>query len=78
MIQKIEQINKEGSAYNLIGLTLNVSIKPNIMYCSEFVYCLLDYADATYFDKNDAKVKPTDFVELDYYRKVSFEYEIIF
>lgn len=30
----------------------------------------------SYFDKNAAYVKSTDFVELDYYRKLEFAYEI--
>ncbi len=78
MIDKIKDINANGSAYNMLGLVLKNSYKPNIMYCSQFVYTLLDLADATYFEKNKYDVKPTDLVELDYHKKLKFEYEIQF
>lgn len=72
MIQKIEKINAEGSAYNLLGLALKVSRQPNIMFCSQFVYTLLELADLNYFDKRAAQVTPSDFIELDYGRKLEF------
>ncbi len=78
MINKINEINENGSAYNLLGLILKKSYKPNIMYCSQFVYTLLEYADATYFTKDRNNIKPTDLVELDYHKKLSFVYEIKF
>jgi len=76
MIGKISKINKEGSAYNILGLVLKRSFKPNILYCSQFVYKMLDYAGLTYFTKADGKVTPTDLIELDYYKKLKFEREI--
>ncbi len=78
MIDKVKEINANGSAYNMLGLVLKKSYKPNIMYCSQFVYTLLEHADATYFKKNTYDVKPTDLVELDYHKKLRFEYEIKF
>ncbi len=78
MIDKVEEINTNGSAYNLLGLMLKKSYKPNIMYCSQFVYTLLKHAGATYFEKDQNDIRPTDLVELDYRRKLTFEYEIRF
>ncbi|MCL1843459.1 MAG: hypothetical protein FWF79_06570 [Defluviitaleaceae bacterium] len=76
MLDKISEINKEGSAYNMLGLVLKRSYKPNIMFCSQFVYKMLAYAQISYFNKIDGKVSPTDLIELDYYRKLKFEQEI--
>jgi hypothetical protein len=76
ILDKIQEINEEGSAYNLLGLALKFSYRPNIMFCSQFVYTILKIADLNYFENNAARVKPTDFVELDYHRKLKFVYEI--
>jgi hypothetical protein len=38
---------------------------------------MLNMADLSYFDKN-GQIKPTDLVEMDYYRKLCYEYEIRF
>lgn len=78
IIDKIKEINEIGSAYNLIGLVTKVSIRPNIMFCSQFVYNILKVAELEYFYSPPAKVKPTDFIENDYYRKLEFCYEIKF
>jgi len=78
LIDEIKKINDEGSAYNLLGLLLRYSHKPNIMFCSQFVYKMLKLADLHYFDKKETNVKPTDFVELDYRRQLEFAYEIQF
>ncbi len=78
LIDEIKKINDEGSAYNLLGLLLRYSHKPNIMFCSQFVYKMLKMADLHYFEKKETNVKPTDFVELDYRRKLEFAYEIQF
>ncbi len=78
IIEKVLEINCEGSAYNLLGLVLKFTLKPNIMFCSQFVYQMLQYAGVGYFDKKNTKVKPTDLVELDYHRKLKFAYEIKF
>ena len=78
LIDEIKKINEEGSAYNLLGLLLRYSHKPNIMFCSQFVYKMLKMADLHYFEKKETNVKPTDFVELDYRRQLEFAYEIQF
>jgi Orthopoxvirus protein of unknown function (DUF830). len=76
MIEKIQEINQEGSAYNLLGLVFKYSFKPNIMFCSQFVYQMLKHAGLVYFDKRNTEVRPTDLIELDYYRKLEFVYEV--
>ncbi|MDR1029015.1 MAG: hypothetical protein LBL63_06310 [Clostridiales Family XIII bacterium] len=76
MIKKVEEINREGNAYNMLGLVLKYSHKPNIMFCSQFVYRMLRIAGLSYFEKDSARVRPTDFVELDYYKKLRFVYEL--
>jgi len=76
LIDKLKEINKNGSAYNMLGLVIKKSLRPNIMFCSQFVYNMLKHAGLEYFDKADGRVKPTDLVELDYHRKLKFCYEI--
>jgi hypothetical protein len=39
---------------------------------------MLKYAGVHYFEKEDGEVRPTDLIELDYYKKLRFEYEIKF
>ena len=78
VLDKIREINEEGSAYNMLGLVSGVSFRPNIMFCSQFVYRMLELAGLAYFTKANGKVEPTDFVELDYRRALRFEYEILF
>jgi predicted nucleic acid-binding protein len=78
IIDKIELINKEGNAYNLLGLVFKFSFKPNIMYCSQFVYKILKETNIHYFDKKNDNIKPTDLIELDYHRKLKYEYEVKF
>ncbi|OON99523.1 MAG: hypothetical protein ATN35_12190 [Epulopiscium sp. Nele67-Bin004] len=78
MLDKIKEINEDGSAYNILGLVLRKSYKPNIMYCSQFVYILLEYADAAYFETNPNSIKPTDLVEFDYDRKLQLAYKLTF
>lgn len=75
---KVKDINRDGSAYNILGLVTKHSLKPNIMFCSQFVYQMLDAADLAYFRKKDGQVRPTDFVELDYYKHLDYCYEIKF
>ncbi len=72
IIDEIKEITKVGSAYNISGLLFQYTAKPNIMFCSQFVYKMLQLADLNYFNKKVTRVKPTDFVELDYYRKLEF------
>jgi hypothetical protein len=76
IIDKIKEINNIGSAYNLIGLVTKHTHKPNIMFCSQFVYKLLKNVGLNYFNKKEEEVKPTDLIELDYHRKLEFIYEI--
>lgn len=76
MIEKVRDINREGSAYNLLGLVFKYSFRPNIMFCSQFVYQLLQYADLAYFEKRSTEVNPADFIELDYHRNLEFVYEL--
>ncbi|MCL2225038.1 MAG: hypothetical protein FWB96_08755 [Defluviitaleaceae bacterium] len=79
MLDKIAKINKEGSAYNILGIFLHKRRhKPNILYCTQFVYNLLDDVGLSYFPKPHGRISPTDLVELDYYRKLQFELEITF
>jgi len=78
MLDKVREINKEGSAYNMMGLMINRSHKPNIMYCSQFVYKMLQYAEIAHFDRPSGKVNPTDLIEQDYYKKLTFIKEITF
>jgi hypothetical protein len=76
IIEKIKEINEQGNAYNILGLVLRFSFKPNIMFCSQFVYKMLKTAGINYFDKKEEQIKPTDFIELDYDRKLKYEYKI--
>jgi hypothetical protein len=76
IIDKVKEINEEGSAYNLLGLVLKRSFKPNIMYCSQFVYKMLEYAGIKYLNKNEYNITPSNLVELDYERNLSYEYRI--
>ncbi len=78
IIDKIAEINREGSAYNIVGLVVKRSYKSNIMFCSQFVYKMLKLADIQYFNKRDGEVRPTDLIELDYYRRLKFVEEIKF
>lgn len=76
ILNKVEEINRNGSAYNMIGLVFKYSHKPNIMFCSQFVYKMLQIAELAYFNKKGDHVTPTDLIEQDYYRKLQFDYEI--
>ncbi|MCL2048363.1 MAG: hypothetical protein FWG87_06515 [Defluviitaleaceae bacterium] len=79
MLDRIAKINREGSAYNILGLLMSNRLhKPNIMYCSQFVYNMLDDVGLAYFEKAGGKISPTDLVELDYFRRLRFELEITF
>jgi hypothetical protein len=78
IIDKIKEINEQGNAYNILGLVLKFSFRPNIMFCSQFVYKILKIAGINYFEKKEENVKPTDFIELDYERKLKYEYKIKF
>ena len=72
MLEWLRVIDREGSAYNLLGLIIKHTPRPNIMFCSEFVYTMLALASLSYFEKEPAHVRPTDFIELDYGRRLDF------
>jgi hypothetical protein len=75
ILERIERINVQGSSYNLLGLLSKRSAKPNIMFCSQFVYATLDEAGIGLFTKDSGKVKPMDFVTLDRGRQLSLIYK---
>ncbi|MCL2820990.1 MAG: hypothetical protein FWD38_09245 [Oscillospiraceae bacterium] len=76
VLQRIREINESGSAYNVLGLWTKRSYRQNIMFCSQFVYQMLKLEGLSYFDKDGGDVEPSDFIELDYHRVLSFEYEV--
>lgn len=76
ILNKIKRINREGSAYNVLGLVTSHSIRRNMMFCSQFVYTMFQEAGLTFFDAPHGEVKPTDFIEKDFQKKMTFEYEI--
>jgi len=78
ILSLVQEINEQGSAYNILGLVLKYSHKSNILFCSQFVYKMLKCAELEYFNKNEALVTPMDLVELDVRRKLQFAYEIKF
>jgi hypothetical protein len=62
MIERIRAIDEEGSSYNITGLLTKKSKLPNIMFCSQFVYSILDEAGLAYFEKKQGEVRPQDFI----------------
>lgn len=78
ILNKIKQINQEGSAYNVVGLLTKMSIRPNMMYCSQFVYEMLAVSNLSVFEATEEIIKPTDFIENDWAKKLTFEYKIDF
>jgi len=76
VLAEIRKINQEGSSYNILGLLVPYSHRVNIMFCSQFVYCMLKAAGLNYFEKKPEEVKPTDFVELDYKRKLEYHSQV--
>lgn len=76
VLEEIKKINHEGSSYNILGLFITYSHRENIMFCSQFVYCVLKVAGLNYFEKKPEEVKPTDFVELDYKRNLQYHSQI--
>ncbi|MDR1893282.1 MAG: hypothetical protein LBQ61_01145 [Spirochaetales bacterium] len=72
ILSRVEKINREGSSYNLSGLITKKSSLPNIMFCSQFVYSMLNEAGLNYFYKESTKVHPMDFLELDAKNTLSF------
>lgn len=78
ILNKIKQINQEGSAYNVVGLLTKLSVRPNMMYCSQFVYQMLAISNLNVFKATEEVIKPTDFIENDWAEKLTFEYKIDF
>lgn len=78
ILATIQQINDTGSAYNILGLVTKHSVRSNIMFCSQFVYQMLQIAGVNYFEKKPGFVQPTDFIELDYHRQLEYVSEIKF
>lgn len=78
ILTTIRQINEQGSAYNILGLVTKHSVRSNIMFCSQFVYRMLQIAGINYFEKKPGFVQPTDFIELDYHRQLEYVSEIKF
>lgn len=76
ILNQLKKINQEGSAYNIVGLVTNHSVRPNMMFCSQFVYLMLQHADLNFFEAAHGHVRPTDFIEKDDQEKLTFEYEI--
>jgi YegS/Rv2252/BmrU family lipid kinase len=65
ILDKIRMINEQGSSYNYLGFLWSYTFKENIMFCSQFVYTMLEVAELHYFDKKASRVMPMDFLELD-------------
>ncbi len=76
VLDEVRRINEKGSSYNLLGLFVPYSHMENIMFCSQFVYCMLKAAGLDYFKKKPEEVKPTDFVELDYKRNLEYHGQV--
>lgn len=78
VLATVQEINATGSAYNILGLVTKHSLRRNMMFCSQFVYRMLQIGGVAYFQKQPGEVRPTDFVELDYHRQLEFVQEIQF
>ena len=76
VLDEIRKIDQMGSSYNILGLLIPYSHWENIMFCSQFVYCMLKVAGLNYFEKKPEEVKPTDFVELDYKRHLEYHGQV--
>jgi hypothetical protein len=74
ILQRIREINYQGSSYNLLGIIFQRSFKPNIMFCSQFVYTMLEDGGLDYFEKKNERVRPMDFIELDKGQALEFVY----
>jgi len=72
MLQEIRKINETGSSYNIMGLFMPIKLRENVMYCSQFVYIMLQKADLAYFEIKPEEVTPIDFIERDDQKKLKF------
>ncbi len=71
VLNEIRRINDEGSSYNFLGWNAE-GRRENIMFCSQFVYHTLEKAGLLYFERDPARVRPSEFVELDHNRQLTF------
>jgi hypothetical protein len=78
LVDRVAAINREGSSYNILGLLTGTSARPNIMFCSQFVYTVLEDAGAAYFNKKGGTVRPMDFIELAPAERLEFAGKIFF
>ncbi|MDR2403739.1 MAG: hypothetical protein LBD78_06880 [Spirochaetaceae bacterium] len=78
LINRVAAINREGSSYNLLGLLTKKSKLPNIMFCSQFVYTLLEDAGVVYFNKESGNIRPIDFIILAREGRLEFTGHILF
>ncbi|MDR1970566.1 MAG: hypothetical protein LBQ46_01470 [Treponema sp.] len=76
LIDRVRAINLEGSSYNLAGLVTKKSKLPNIMFCSQFVYSVLEDVGMGYFAKGRGHVRPTDFINPAWAGRLEFAGEI--
>lgn len=72
ILEEVKRINETGSSYNVLGLFVPFKIRENIMYCSQFVYSMLQSAGLSYFTIKPEKVQPIDFVDRDKQGKLEF------
>ncbi|MDO9576930.1 MAG: hypothetical protein Q7J16_03515 [Candidatus Cloacimonadales bacterium] len=77
ILNEVKKINETGSSYNILGLFLPFKIRENTMYCSQFVYTMLQAAGLDYFEIQPGKVQPIDFVEKDQQGKLEFCRKIV-
>lgn len=72
ILDKVRLINEQGSSYNYLGFLWSYTFKENIMFCSQFVYTMLEVAELHYFVKKASTVMPMDFLELDAEARLEF------
>jgi hypothetical protein len=76
ILRQVVRINVEGSSYNMTGLLTKKTKQPNIMFCSQFVYSVLDDVDLAYFKKKHAEeVRPMDFIQMNDLNTLDFMYK---
>jgi hypothetical protein len=61
LLEELVTIDAEGSSYNVAGLLTKRAAKPNIMFCSQFVYRLLSSVGLVGFADDPCRVRPSDF-----------------
>ena len=76
VIDYVMKVDEEGNSYNLLGLLIKHSIKPNIMFCSQFVYTALKQSGMNCFEKCPLDIKPMDFIKGALGQKLKFLYQV--